>query len=458
VLNFVSKAAREFLPGDVELMRSIADLIGIAVERANIFSELRQKTIELEKANKDLTRREEIQKLLKELSQDITLLNTDALVKKLTGKVREFFRVDICDVRVMEKGVWRPMGISGIDSHRLQSTSTGTARGRSRWIIENRKTLAIPDAIKAPDIRSGESTRRLGIRGYLGVPLLLRSGEVIGVLRALNFEPREFSQEEVDLIQQLANGAGIAVENASLFSEVSQKRVELEKANKVKGEFLGFVSHELKTPVSTVMGYTEMLEEGVFGEITPEQRKILEKIKTYCRDLVSMIDSLLQATRIEAGLVKVEKEEIALVHFLDELKLVYSIPLGKKVTLVWNYPSEFPAIKTDRGKLRHILQNLISNAIKYTDKGNVTISVRVKEGKSIEFTVVDTGIGIPEELLPVIFEMFRQVERSKNGSRGGVGLGLHIVKKFTELLGGTVEVESELDQGSTFTVTIPYES
>jgi signal transduction histidine kinase/HAMP domain-containing protein len=450
VLVFLTREEHEFSEEEIEFLSTVAGQAAIAIYNSQLHEQTKNQAVELEKANKDLERRGEIQKLLKELSQDITSMEIESLVKKLTEKVREFFKVDVCDVRLVEEGRLISLGVSGIEPDRLRSHGTGTPRGQSKWIIENRRPLLVPDATDR-----SKHLSHLGFRSYLGIPLFARSGEVIAILRALSYEPREFTQEEMDLFQLMANGCGVALESARLVEQIKNQAVELEKANKVKGEFLGFVSHELKTPVGTVMGYTEMLKDGVFGETTLEQRKTLEKVTTYCRDLVSMIDGLLQATRIEAGAIKLEREEVAVIDFLDELKLVYSVPLNRELALTWDYPSELPAIKTDREKLKHILQNLISNAIKYTDKGNVTISVRVKEGGSVEFTVEDTGIGIPEELLPVIFEMFRQADRSKNGSRGGVGLGLHIVKKFTELLGGTVEVESEVGKGSTFTVTVP---
>lgn len=202
-----------------------------------------------------------------------------------------------------------------------------------------------------------------------------------------------------------------------------------------------------------------------------------------------MISGIFQAVQMEAEVIKVKRQEVGLKNFLDDLKSSYSIPLGKEISLVWDYPSGLPVIHTDDEKLKHVLQNLINNAIKFTEKGHVTVSARClngtrtaqgsrqqaessqQEGKGlptancllpteqgyVEFKVTDTGVGIPEEALPVIFERFRQVDSSETRLYGGVGIGLYIVKKLTELLGGKVEVESEVGKGSTFTVTIPCE-
>jgi signal transduction histidine kinase len=169
-----------------------------------------------------------------------------------------------------------------------------------------------------------------------------------------------------------------------------------------------------------------------------------------------MINSILHATQIGAGAVSLVREELNLCEFLDEIRSGYDLPTNKEVTLHWEYGSGFPVIETDSDKLKHILQNLIDNAIKFTEKGSITVSVQhLAEPGVVEFKVTDTGVGIPKAMLPVIFEMFRQVDSSERRSFEGVGLGLYIVKQLTELIGGRVEVESEEGKGSTFIVAIP---
>jgi signal transduction histidine kinase len=306
-----------------------------------------------------------------------------------------------------------------------------------------------------PECDGLRTLKREGVQSAIVVPIRAEE-EILGIIQLGSRTARKFQPNEVNLLEAIGSQMGIAVQKARLYEQTKQQTFELEKSNKVKDEFLGFVSHELKTPVNAVIGYTAMMQDGMLGEISPEQKKILGKVIGRSRDLLGMINGLLEATRIEAGAVKVESREVGLGHFLDELRSGYDVPLGKEVTLHWDYCSGLPAIRTDSGKLRHILENLINNAIKYTEKGDVSISARYfPEAKGVEFKVADTGVGIPKEALPTIFEMFRQVEGSKNGSRGGVGLGLHIVKKFTEMLGGSIEVESEPGKGSTFSFSIP---
>jgi len=182
----------------------------------------------------------------------------------------------------------------------------------------------------------------------------------------------------------------------------------------------------------------------------------LDKVLRRGHDQLYMINSILYAASLQADAVKVDRNDVNLSDVLDDLKSTYAVILEKPLALVWDYPSDLPTLRTDGRKLRHILENIINNAIKFTPSGAVTISARWISD-AVRFQVADTGVGIARDLLPSVFEIFRQVDGSETRSHGGVGLGLYIVKKFTELLGGNIEVESDLGKGSTFTVTMPYE-
>ena len=228
------------------------------------------------------------------------------------------------------------------------------------------------------------------------------------------------------------------------------------KANKAKDEFLRIMSHELRTPLNVVLGYSQLVKDGTFGTINQKQGNALDKITGRSKELLSMISEILRATSIEAGKVRAEMSQIQMGELLDDLRTNYEIPLDKKLTFKWDYPSEPRSIKTDADKLKHILQNLINNAVKFTDEGGITLRARYfPETKAAEFGVVDTGIGIDQEMLPSIFEMFHQLDSSETRNHGGVGLGLYIVKKYTDVLGGQIQVNSQVGKGSIFTVTIP---
>ena len=264
--------------------------------------------------------------------------------------------------------------------------------------------------------------------------------------------------------------AELKVSHATLEQKVKDKTADLEKANleleqanrgllkanQAKDEFLSVMSHELRTPLNVVMGFTGMIKDGLLGEVNGEQQRALGKVVTHSDDLLKMITEILQVTSLEAHAVGVEVQEVSLSSFLDDLKSNYEFPVKKELSFSWDYSSELPTMRTDGEKLKHILQNLINNAVKFTERGQVTISARYNpKAKAVEFKVADTGIGIQKELLPTIFEMFRQGDSSETRSYGGVGIGLYIVRKFTDLLGGTIDAVSEPGKGSIFTVTIP---
>lgn len=233
---------------------------------------------------------------------------------------------------------------------------------------------------------------------------------------------------------------------------------EAEQKSQGKKEVLDIVSHEFRTPLNLIGGYAQALKSKTLGDITHEQEQALAKILRQSDNLLHLVNGFLDLTRIEAGEISLQKEEIRLPEYLQEMKLNYEVILDKPLSLQWFFSPDLPTIISDKGKLTIILQNLINNAIKFTDKGSIQVSTWwLADKKALELEVADTGAGIPKEALPIIFDKFRQVDSSITRVHGGIGLGLHIVKAFTEMLGGTVAVKSEVNKGSTFTLTFPVE-
>ena len=258
---------------------------------------------------------------------------------------------------------------------------------------------------------------------------------------------------------QLTDLRHTAEELQKSYEQLKAQAAELEISNKAKDEFLNVVSHELRTPLNLISGYAEMIRTGLMGEISPGQEGALVKIKRYAAELLNIVNSILDTTKVEAGASRLLHDEVGLSDFLDRMKLGYDMPLDKSVTLRWEYCADLPVVTTDFVKLKSMLENLINNAIKFTDAGYVLISARhLPKNGTIEFKVTDTGIGIPRAAIPLIFEKFRQIDGSQSRAFGGVGLGLHIVKKYAELLGAEIEVESEQNVGSTFTLKLPLSS
>jgi signal transduction histidine kinase/DNA-binding response OmpR family regulator len=322
-------------------------------------------------------------------------------------------------------------------------------------VFESKSPMMILNTQSSERVREPEFYRHNGLVSYLGAPLIVKDN-AIGVLGFYTREEHEFREEEAQFLTALAGQAALAIYNSRLHEETKRQAADLAKANKIKSEFLGVMSHELRTPLNIIMGYTGMVQEGVLGELRPQQSDALRKALDHSRYLLAMIDSILRATQIETCEVKSEKTSVTLSNLLDGLKSAYEVGVKTDLKLHWEYPFDLPSIDTDGDMLRRILHNLVDNAIKFTEKGWVKISARlVAEEGAVVFEVVDTGIGIARDNLPLIFEMFRQIDSSKTRAYEGVGLGLYIVKKHTELLGGRVNVKSEIGKGSAFTVSLP---
>jgi signal transduction histidine kinase len=296
---------------------------------------------------------------------------------------------------------------------------------------------------------------KAGFRSSFSVPLKIR-GSRLGVINCLKRKPHRFSEGDRQLIHSIAYHLGVAVGNANLYSKIKEKTLELEMANKAKTEFLGVMSHELRTPLNVIKGYADITRDKIFGELNVEQEYALDKISGHASELAHMINSILQVTRIEADTVTVEWREINPCNLLDELESDYLVRTNKEVRIAWQHPAYLPLLWTDDEKLRAILQNLVNNALKFTERGTITVAaVHVIDANIVEFRVSDTGPGIARDKLPIIFDMFKQADSSATRKHEGVGLGLYIVKKFVDLLGGEISVQSEPGEGSTFAVSLP---
>ena len=244
--------------------------------------------------------------------------------------------------------------------------------------------------------------------------------------------------------------ASVALANARLLEE-------LDHANRLKQDFVGTVSHELRTPLNVILGYNDLLREGAFGKLSGEQESILHRINKSATQLLDLINSTLDLSRLQSQDVLAAVASLNIPELFAELETEFR-PVHKNsfVTLEWRSEPGLPPLRTDPVKLKMILKNLIGNALKFTHEGKVSTIASTKDG-GVEFLVRDTGIGIPPDAHALVFEPFRQVDGSTTRMHGGVGLGLYIVRQLLELLGGTVSLESEVGKGSMFRVWVPYQ-
>lgn len=289
--------------------------------------------------------------------------------------------------------------------------------------------------------------QRLGIRRLLQIALR-HGNRPIGFQTACRRNDRPFTDEEEQLAARLGQLASLAIENARLVGQLGE-------AGRLKTEFVATVSHELRTPIHVVLGFAELLLDGEFGDLKDEQRDALGRILFGARSLLELSEAALQLTRLEAGRFAVKGERIDLGDLFQEAENeVRGTQRDTRVPIEREIATGVEQIHSDRGKLKLILKNLLSNGLKFTDQGSVTLSAK-PYGGDVLFVVQDTGVGIEEGALSTIFDAFRQADGSAARRYGGVGLGLHIVRRVVERLGGTVRAQSTLGEGSRFEVLVP---
>jgi signal transduction histidine kinase len=298
---------------------------------------------------------------------------------------------------------------------------------------------------------------RAGFRAVLGAPLL-RGEEIVGLLVVRRRSPGAFPQNTVDLIKTFAAQSVLAIQNARLFHEIEEKGRELEVASQHKSQFLANMSHELRTPLNAIIGYSEILQEDVTDLGQDSLVPDLKKIEGAGRHLLSLINDILDLSKIEAGKMDIFLEDVELVPLLEEVRALI-IPLAEKNgnTLEMQLAKDLGAIRTDRSKIKQSLLNLLSNGSKFTENGRLTL-VAERFGADrpmVRFVVTDTGIGMTEEQLGRLFQAFSQAEASTTKKYGGTGLGLAISRRFCQLLGGDITVTSRPGEGSTFTISLP---
>jgi len=287
----------------------------------------------------------------------------------------------------------------------------------------------------------------VGVTSSMYAPIV--RGETLVAVIGYAWEGKRgpFSPRERRLARGIAHAAAIAMENARLIRD-------LQAASRLKSEFVATMSHELRTPINIIVGYSDLLASEEPGPLTPEQHEFLDATRRSAVELLGLVSATLDLNRLDAGHDPIEAAHVALREVFDEVAAEVAALRAPTVALRWNPGPAGRRVSTDRGKLKTVLKNLVGNALKFTDDGTVEIAAVVAPG-SFTVTVRDTGIGIPTDQIPVIFEMFRQGDASATRRHGGVGLGLHIVKRLVDTLGGTIAVESRRGRGSTFTVVLP---
>jgi len=286
------------------------------------------------------------------------------------------------------------------------------------------------------------------------IPLSAR-GRAVGLLSAYFKKQRDISETEARALRTIARLVSVAKENADLVSELRDNNLQLERANRLKSEFLASVSHELRTPMNAIIGYTKLMLDGLDGDLTEQQVADLQRVAQAADNLLGLINGLLDLAKIEAGKMELNAEEVDVQTVVEEvIELVRPQAEAKGLALEMDVPRLMPAAFADRARVRQVLVNLAANAVKFTEHGSVTVAASTADGW-ITLAVSDTGVGISPEAQTYIFDEFRQADSSTTRKYGGTGLGLAISKRLVALHGGRIWVDSTLGSGSTFRFTLP---
>jgi len=322
--------------------------------------------------------------------------------------------------------------------------------------ILDRTVVEVRDVENDPGVSDvGRSlARALGYRSNLVVPMLLE-GNPIGAIAVARANPGPFSVKQIALLETFANQAVIAIENGRLLRELEEKGRQLEAASQHKSEFLANMSHELRTPLNAIIGFSEVLSDRMFGELNDKQAEYLKDIYASGTHLLSLINDILDLSKIEAGRMELEVTDFDLPQAIDNALTLVRERAGRRgIRLESTIDERLGEVRADERKIRQVVLNLLSNAIKFTPEGGRIEVAAVPKGGSVEVSVSDTGVGIAPEDQEAVFEEFRQVGTSA-AKQEGTGLGLALCRKFVELHGGGIRVLSEVGRGSTFTFTIP---
>jgi signal transduction histidine kinase len=399
-------------------------------------------------------------KMLQEISLAITsTLDLDSILQTLFQKI-ESLRPHgaITFIRLLEKetGNLKTLAHSHITEEELrQNVLEGRIALRSIVGEEMTPTIITNTSVdqRIPHLQLFE---KYNLISYIGLPLVIK-GETLGDISIFTREEHLFNAEEIAVFTTLAEQVAIAIHNSQLFDETKRQADELREINEERADFTAMIVHDLHVPLGAIMGASEILQEGILGPITDDQKKWLFKIETASRRLLELVNHFLDLSRLEAGKVELDKKEVNLNRLIQEtLDFYQSLAKCKKIVLQSRVVTTFPRfIKADPHRLVEVLENLLSNAIKFSrEGGEIEIGADRENEREVKVWVKDNGIGISPQQIGQLFEKYRQTASEKSGY-GRTGLGIAICKMIVEAHGGRIWVDSEEGKGTTFYFTLP---
>ena len=454
-ITVARRVVRTFSDDQIALLQTFADQAVIAIENARLLSELQTRTQELTRSVDQLTALGDVGRAVSSSLDLDTVLNT--IVERAVqlsgtdgGTIFEY------DETAEEFTARATLNADEGASAAVRATRLRRGEGAVGHMAITREPFQIPDIAAAGAYASRIRGAMLvsGTRSVLAIPLL-HEDRLVGGLVVTRRAAGAFTDEIVELLRTFATQSALAIQNARLFREIEIKSRELEVASQHKSEFLASMSHELRTPLNAIIGFSDVLLQGMFGETNEKQTEYLRDILASGQHLLSLINDILDLSKIEAGRMDLDVAAFDLPSAIDDALLLMRERAGRRgITLERHVDERLGEIRADQRKVKQVFLNLLSNAVKFTPEGGrIDVRATLADG-TVEISVTDTGIGIAPEDHDAVFEEFRQVGKAEKKAEG-TGLGLALCRKFVELHGGRIWVKSQIGQGSRFTFTLP---
>ena len=458
VINLWKMRVEPFTDQQIQLVQTFADQALIAIENARLFRESEEKSHELETLSRNM---EQLYRLSTAMQEPLSLKEQLGRVLETATRVGLLDRIYVWAVSPEGDKLVNLAGAGFAEDESKQFEGFAIplveAGAMYRSLREGRSLLFDDENPLPSDLYLKPQYLLKGLRTsqFLVIPMIAR-GETVGVFAGDNKSSgRPIGRKTVELLQTFASHAAVAIANARLFQTIAEKSRALEVVSQHKSEFVSNMSHELRTPLNAIIGFSEVLADRMFGELTPKQEEYLKDIVESGRHLLSLINDILDLSKIEAGRMELELADYDLPQAIgNALTLVRERAGRRAIALSHSVDEHLGEIRGDERKIKQVLLNLLSNALKFTPEGGrVDIRAGVVDGM-VEISVSDTGVGIAQEDQEKVFEEFRQAGTADKKAEG-TGLGLTLCRKFVELHGGRIWVKSQVGQGSTFTFTLP---